>query len=126
MGGIASPAVDPNIDKWITLLCNSIPLYSDAVFFTNLLKLTECFCKRVQSYFGGLQSMFEAKETAGELSVAGTMTDVGNPERSITNLLSGLEYVLARAHTKVTEAARPTSSNQEPANEISKPRALAN
>ena len=125
MGGISSPVVDFNIDKWITLLCNAIPLYTDSVFFANLLKLTDCFCKRTQSYFAALQSMYEERNTFSPL---GENEDVKseNPERSITNLLSGLEYILARAHTKVTEATRPASGTQDNPNETGRSRAQAN
>ena len=125
MAGISSPVVDFNIDKWITLLCNAIPLYADSVFFANLLKLTDCFCKRTQSYFAALQSIYEENNP---ISPLGEDEDAksGNPERSITNLLSGLEYILARAHTKITEAVRPASGTQENSSETGRSRAQAN
>ena len=123
MGGIASPLIDSNIDKWITLLCNSIPTYSDATFFANLLKLTECFCNRVQSFFDTLKNLYEANSEAQKPGFAAAK----DPERSVTNLLSGLEYILARAHTKILDTTRPASSNADtPANEGARSRTLAN
>ena len=82
MTGIASPTIDANMDKWITLLCNSIPLYPDSVFFTHLLKLTECFCKRTQAYFNALQAMYMG--AGSQLEASHPSLAAGNPERSIT------------------------------------------
>ena len=126
MAGISSPAIDTNIDKWITLLCNAIPLYPDSVFFSNLLKLTECFCKRTQDYFAALISMYDDQSATQSPANIQELNILHNPERSITNLLSGLEYILARAHTKVSEAARPPSSKQDNSNEVGRSRAQAN
>ena len=125
MAGISSSDVDTNIDIWTTLLCNAIPMYADSVFFANLLRLTDCFCKRVQSYFVALQSKFE-DEAAADPRPHDSRLNLDNPERSITNLLSGLEYILARAHTKVTEAARSAPSTQDNTNEASRSRSQAN
>ncbi|ETN39836.1 uncharacterized protein HMPREF1541_06062 [Cyphellophora europaea CBS 101466] len=125
MSGISSSSIDANLDKWITLLCNSIPMYPDSVFFANLLKLTACFCQRTQSFFDGLRSMYEgvvqAKNSASTQSNA-------SPERSITNLLSGLEYILARAHTKVIDVTRPPSASQDSSasSEVARSRTVAN
>ncbi|KPI39998.1 Protein dopey [Cyphellophora attinorum] len=123
MGGIASPMIDKNLDKWISLLCNSIPTYSDAIFFANLLKLTACFCNRIQAFFSVNRDLFDPRVESHQLSGTGFRPQEAppdsfakDPERSITNLLSGLEYVLARAHTKIVETGRPASSTggQEP------------
>lgn len=126
MTGISSPKIETNLDKWITLLCNSIPMYSDSTFFANLLKLTACFCQRTQSLFDRLRGLYELSGADDHVSTQATSNAL-NPERSITNLLSGLEYVLARAHTKVIDVARPPSAGPDPlASENSRSRATAN
>lgn len=125
MTGISSPVIESNLDKWITLLCNSIPMYSDSMFFANLLKLTACFCQRTQLLFDRVRVLYEGSPV--EDSSPATTTNALNPERSITNLLSGLEYILARAHTKVVDVTRPSSDGPDPiSNEGSRSRATAN
>jgi hypothetical protein len=123
---ISSPNADPTLEKWITLLCNAIPNYTDLIFFANLLKLTDCFCKRIQRSFTALQSLFELDITRAERKEITTLATTTNPERSITNLLSGLEFILARAHTKIIEATRPSSAARESSADISSNRARAN
>lgn len=121
--GISSPSTEANLDKWITLLCNSIPTFSDATFFANLLKLTACFCKRTQGLFEVLESIYDGHEEPENDQTKKAQT----PERSITNLLSGLEYILARAHTKVVDVQRPASANQEAtAGDTARSRSVAN
>jgi hypothetical protein len=125
MTGIAAPSIETNLDKWITLLCNSIPMYSDSTFFANLLKLTACFCQRSQSLFERVRLLYEGSNIDRSATLA--MSNALNPERSIANLLSGLEYILARAHTKVIEVARPTSNGLDVApSEGSRSRTNAN
>jgi hypothetical protein len=126
MTGISSPSIETNLDKWINLLCNSIPMYSDSTFFANLLKLTACFCDRTQALFDKVRTLYEVSDLEDASTGLGTSTAL-NPERSITNLLAGLEYILARAHTKVVEVTRPTSTGTEvPISEGSRSRATAN
>lgn len=95
--GIATVPIDERLDKWITLLCNFLP--NHAALLPSLLKTTGNFCKRIEQAFEDLQMVFSnGKQSTGSKS----------PERSIINLLSGLEYVLARAHQQIVQS---TSSN---------------
>lgn len=95
--GVATVPIDERLDKWITLLCNFLP--NHAALLPNLLKTTSNFCKRIEQAFEDLQMVFgNGKQATGSKS----------PERSIINLLSGLEYVLARAHQQIVQS---TNSN---------------
>ena len=125
-GGIASPTVDTTIDKWITLLCNALPLYADSVFFSNLIKLTDCFCRRIQWYFDIIKQLYQPAVVSLMRGDVPVQHCAANPERSITNLLAGLEYILARAHTQVTDAARPISAQESTPGDASRLRSLAN
>ncbi|RMD41642.1 hypothetical protein DV735_g3488, partial [Chaetothyriales sp. CBS 134920] len=120
--GITSPANDSHIDKWITVLCNLLPQYPDVVFFSNLLRLTDCFCSRIQEYFDTLKTIYQPGLSDTPPKTATTE----NPERSITNLLVGLEYFLARAHSQVIDAVHPTASQDLTAAEIPQSRTAAN
>ena len=108
MNGISSPDVDSNIDRWISLLCNLIPVLSDAILFARLLKMTATFCDRINVYFELLQTLFDPSITPK----SGTLTAKA-PERSIVNLLAGLEFLLARAHTKLSEPFRVSTASPE-------------
>ncbi|RMZ88909.1 hypothetical protein DV736_g3873, partial [Chaetothyriales sp. CBS 134916] len=120
--GITSPADDSTIDRWIALLCNLLPQYPDAIFFSNLLKLTDCFCNRIQEYFDALKNIYQPGLSDRPAKLGATE----HPERSITNLLAGLEYFLARAHTQVAGSVRPTSDQDLTPAEIPQSRTIAN
>lgn len=107
--GLSSIPADDRLDKWITLLCNFLPNHQSLL--PSLLKATSSFCKRIEQVFGELQSLFDHKIG---------MSLAKSPDRSIANLLSGLEYVLARAHQQVfhldAPQGQPTNgTNQETA-----------
>ena len=106
MNGISSPQVDSNIDKWISLLCNLIPVLPDSVLFARLLKMTETFCDRIHLYFDSLQTLFDPFITPKIETVTARA-----PERSIANLLAGLEFLLARAHSKRSEPSRTSATS---------------
>ncbi|RMZ83309.1 hypothetical protein DV738_g1168, partial [Chaetothyriales sp. CBS 135597] len=77
---------------------------------------------RIQEYFDTLKSIYQP----GSSDLPSKTVTTENPERSITNLLVGLEYFLARAHSQVIDAARPTSGQDLNAAEIPQSRAVAN
>ncbi|KAK5093536.1 hypothetical protein LTR24_004247 [Lithohypha guttulata] len=115
--GLTTIPVDERLDKWITLLCNFLP--NHAALLPSLLKVTNGFCKRIEQIFQDLQAVFSQKTDS---------TAAKSPEKSIANLLSGLEYVLARAHQQVfldvppsataaDEARRDPVSNRSRAND---------
>ncbi|KIW15580.1 hypothetical protein PV08_05628 [Exophiala spinifera] len=109
ISGISSKKVDSHIDKWITLLRNILPLYTTQYLLANMLKLTACFCQRIKSYFGTIQQLCEKCESSDPVDNDADIAVAKYPERSINNLLSGLEFILARAHTHLSD--RPTSSD---------------
>lgn len=100
--GVSTVPIDERLDKWITLLCNFLP--NHAALLPGLLKTTNGFCKRIEQAFEDLQSVFSNGKQA---------TDSKSPERSIVNLLSGLEYVLARAHQHVTNGTVTNAAASE-------------
>ena len=101
--GLATIPADERLDKWITLLCNFLP--NHAALLPSLLKVTSGFCKRIEQIFDDLQAVFSQKIDS---------TSTKSPEKSIANLLSGLEYVLARAHQQVflNVPATSTATNE--------------
>lgn len=125
MAGISSKAIDSTIDKWITLLCNTIPLYSTKNLFANMLKLTSCFCQRTQAYFELMKQLY-GSPTPNSVDGEKAAAIAKNPERSVNNLLAGLEYTLARAHTHLADQSiGKDPSNPSPA-DISQSRSIAN
>lgn len=126
ISGISATAIDATLEKWITLLCNIIPLYSTQQLFANMLKLTACFCQRIKSYFEFMQRLCERPTDATESNGVNADLDSKNPERSINNLLAGLEYILARAHTHLADhVAGPDQPNVNLV-EIAQSRSVAN
>jgi hypothetical protein len=89
--GIAG-TVDQSVDQWITFTCAVIMLHEEKLFQI-LLRVTDCFCTRLEFCLVSLQELFGSKEGI----------NLNNPEKLTTNLLGGLEYVLARAHQRLGE-----------------------
>jgi hypothetical protein len=108
---------DVTIDKWITLLCSALPLYPTQALYANLLRLTATLCDRAKAYFNLLEKMYSSASVATE--------GFRDPERSLNNLLAGLEYILARAHTHLVDRVS-SSANQNPAMEKIPARSIAN
>ncbi|OQV08603.1 hypothetical protein CLAIMM_12848 [Cladophialophora immunda] len=125
ISGISSPAIDSTIDKWITLLCNTIPLYSTQNLFANMLKLTACFCERIKDYFTLMQQLYERPRVSVQANGDRSIRIARNPERSVNNLLAGLEYILARAHTHLVDHASGVEANPN-SSEKSQSRSIAN
>ncbi|KIW96015.1 uncharacterized protein Z519_03081 [Cladophialophora bantiana CBS 173.52] len=125
ISGISSKAIDSTIDKWITLLCNTIPLYSTQNLFANMLKLTACFCDRIKEYFTLMQQLYERPKPNVRFNGDKSITVAKHPERSVNNLLAGLEYILARAHTHLVEHASGVEASSN-SSEKSQSRSIAN
>ncbi|EXJ95313.1 hypothetical protein A1O1_00433 [Capronia coronata CBS 617.96] len=126
MTGISSKAIDATIDKWITVLCNTIPLYSTQTLFANMLKLTACFCQRAKAYFEQMKLLYEKAESTAQTNGGDFLPSAKNPERSLGNLLAGLEYILARAHTHLVDQAAVPESASASATDMSQGRSIAN
>ncbi|KIX93391.1 uncharacterized protein Z520_10810 [Fonsecaea multimorphosa CBS 102226] len=125
ISAISSQAIDSTIDKWITLLCNTIPLYSTQNLFANMLKLTACFCERTKDYFTLMQQLYERPRTTVQANGDKSTRMAKHPERSVNNLLAGLEYILARAHTHLVDHASGVEANPN-TSEKSQSRSIAN
>lgn len=99
--GLSSLPLDERLDKWTTLLCNVLP--NQGSLLPNLLKTTTAFCRRIDDAFSDLQNLYNH---------AGMQGKAKNADRSIANLMSGLEFVVARAHQKIFHD--PLSNGQGP------------
>ncbi|KAJ9608190.1 hypothetical protein H2200_007178 [Cladophialophora chaetospira] len=126
ISGISSKAIDSTIDKWVTLLCNTIPLYSTQNLFANMLKLTACFCDRVKEYFNLMHRLYEIPELTTQLNGDKSTSVSKSPEKSINNLLAGLEYVLARAHTHLVNQISGADESNLSSAEKTQLRSIAN
>jgi hypothetical protein len=126
ISGISSKSIDSTIDKWVTLLCNTIPLYSTQNLFANMLKMTACLCDRVKDYFALMQRLYDGAEVAGHVNGAESIPAAKHPERSINNLLAGLEYVLARAHTHLVDQVSGADESNLSSAEKTQLRSIAN
>lgn len=104
--GLTAPSARNLIEKWVYLLCESLPLHSDTLFQL-LLPIVECLCSQIKSSFQDLQQTFREK----------SFTTHQNAERVSIALLNGLENTLAEAHGKllVQEATfSPSKSPEQP------------
>ncbi|EXJ64104.1 hypothetical protein A1O7_00440 [Cladophialophora yegresii CBS 114405] len=126
ISGISSSGIDSTIDKWVTLLCNTIPLYSTQNLFANLLRLTACFCDRIKDYFALMRRLYDRPEAAAQINGAKATAAAKHPERSINNLLAGLEYVLARAHTHLVDQVSGADESNLSGAEKTQLRSIAN
>ncbi|KAL3452409.1 Dopey, N-terminal-domain-containing protein [Aspergillus insuetus] len=93
--GISSPNSRKIIDKWITLLCEVLPLYSSSIFQI-LLKLVDCLSKDIKQSYASLQSSFQDTESWPH----------DGAEHTTISLLTGFETCIAAAHERLlTEEA---------------------
>jgi hypothetical protein len=90
MFGLSGPNSRPVLEKWITVLMESFPLYSNTVFQI-LLPMVECFVKEIRSSFGELQMVYRNPVVATH----------NHSERASISLLNGFEFVLAKAHDRL-------------------------
>ncbi|KIV91738.1 hypothetical protein PV10_06247 [Exophiala mesophila] len=126
IAGISSNQVDYTIDKWIALLCNILPLYSTQILFAHMLKLTACFCDRTKWYFEAIQTLYGRPTTINPSDDDLRDRSAKNPEKSINNLLAGLEYVLARAHTHLADQSTGADPGTVAAPDATQSRSIAN
>lgn len=126
MAGISSPKVDSMIDKWITLLCNTLPLCSTQNLFTNMLKLTSCFCGSIKRNFEHIQRLYGRAVSSSNANGDSALIEAKNPEKSINNLLAGLEYILARAHTYLSDHSLSSENSNPTTTEVTQSRSIAN
>lgn len=96
--GISSPNSRGIVDRWTSLLCEALPLYSGTIFQI-LLVLVECFCKEIRLTYASLQLPFKQTENWPE----------DRSEHVTTALLAGLETCIATAHERllIEEANTP-------------------
>ncbi|CEO60596.1 Putative Cellular morphogenesis regulator DopA [Penicillium brasilianum] len=88
--GISSAESREIVDKWIGLLCEVLPLYSQSIFQI-LLMLVECFCREIKASFGRLQLAFQQTEDWPQ----------DRSEHVTIALLTGLETCIANAHERL-------------------------
>lgn len=112
MRGLDDMPSDDRLEKWVTLLCNFLP--HQVSLLPNLLRVTNSICTRIHGLFEDIQNAFNGQSSR---------TCSEHVERLIANLLSGLEYILARAHQLVHQKTSdvPSSASKEVSS-----RALAN
>jgi hypothetical protein len=92
------------VDKWIGLLCEVLPLYSQSIFQI-LLMLVECFCREIKASFGRLQLAFQQTEDWPQ----------DRSEHVTIALLTGLETCIANAHERllVEESNAPAAKSPD-------------
>lgn len=104
--GISSAQSREIIDKWISLLCEVLPLYSGSIFQV-LLMLVECFCREIKSSFESLRLAFQQTEDWPH----------DRSEQVTISLLAGLETCIANAHARllVEESTVPAAKSPDQA-----------
>ena len=85
--GVASKASRRHMHQWLSFLESILPTFADAIF-SNLIALVECFCEQVDKAFNELVGLTKSGATQSAMA----------PEMATTDLLDGLEMILARAH----------------------------
>lgn len=97
--GMSSTNSRESVEKWVSLLCEVLPLYSENIFQA-LLLLMECFCREIRNSYANLQLAFKqtldwAEDRSEHVTIA---------------LLAGLETSIATAHERllIEEANVPT------------------
>ncbi|KAL4932619.1 cellular morphogenesis regulator DopA [Aspergillus undulatus] len=104
--GISSSHSRAIIDKWIFLLCETLPLYSSSIFQI-LLTLVECLGKEIKQSYANLQSAFRQTESWPE----------DRSEQTTISLLAGFETCIAAAHERllIEEVNIPTAKSPDQA-----------
>jgi hypothetical protein len=106
--GLTSDQGRPILDRWVVLLCELVPLYSQSMYQI-LIALVESLCEEVAKTFAKLQSLFPpslgfslplARRSPNQSkTLAAAAGD--DLEWSLGHLLNGLEYILAQAHLQL-------------------------
>jgi hypothetical protein len=106
--GLTSDQGRPILDKWVVLLCELVPLYSQSMYQI-LIALVESLCEEISKTFAKLQSLFPSSvrfslplarrgPNQSKMPTAAAGDDL---EWSLGHLLNGLEYILAQAHLQL-------------------------
>ena len=92
------------LHKWISLLCDSLPLWSEGIFQA-ILEIVEHFIKRIQDEYETIQTAFTSDESG----------DATCSDAPLLHLLNGLEFCIASTHDKLVqdEQFAPTSKSPE-------------
>ena len=90
-------------EKWVLLLCETLPLYQGGVFQI-LLMLVECFCREIQNSYTKLRRSFKQTENWSE----------ERAEQVTIALLAGLETCVATAHERLLVEEGSISSAKNP------------
>ena len=106
--GLTSDPARSIIDKWVTLLCELVPLYSRSMYQI-LIALVESLCEEITKTFAKLQFLFPPNSR-----LPLPLVHWGTPESNVpvlpvredlewvlSHLLNGLEYILAQAHLQL-------------------------
>ena len=106
--GLTSDQGRPILDKWVVLLCELVPLYSQSMYQI-LIALVESLCEEIAKTFAKLQSLFPpslrfslplARRGPNQSKMLATATG-DDLEWGLGHLLNGLEYILAQAHLQL-------------------------
>jgi hypothetical protein len=106
--GLTSDQGRPILDKWVVLLCELVPLYSQSMYQI-LIALVESLCGEITKTFAKLQFLFppglrfslplaRRGPSQSKMPAAAAGDDL---EWSLGHLLNGLEYILAQAHLQL-------------------------
>lgn len=101
--GMSSNQAYDNLDKWVDLFCDCLPLYSGLIF-QDLLQIVASLCSQVRSTFAKLQSTF----------VAESYDHIENLPKSLSSLLNALESCLAFAHDRLSETEESFDATKSP------------
>ena len=100
--GIGNASSQDLIQRWVELVCESTYLYTSSTF-SILMKVVECFCKEIELCFGGMKAQYE-KGSSLE----------GDFEGPLSQLLNGLDFLLARAHEQLLSDEESLSALNSP------------
>ncbi|KAF2760891.1 cellular morphogenesis regulator dopa [Pseudovirgaria hyperparasitica] len=98
--GFASPSSRLILDDWVRFLAEVLPMFEDTMY-QNLLPLVESFCGQIEEVFAQLRTTYKNSQHTSQVS----------PDTTIISLLDGLEQILEKAHSRLTdEESRPATA----------------
>ncbi|QDS71284.1 hypothetical protein FKW77_001115 [Venturia effusa] len=103
--GFSLPSSRMVLDNWVTFLVDVLPLFPEAIF-QNLIPLVECFCTQIGMVFEHLKSTFISDQTA--------ISSIISPEPTLISLMTGLEQILAQAHSRLLTEELNASNTKSP------------
>lgn len=101
--GLSASQVRGNLDKWIDLFCDCLPLYSGLIF-QDLLRIVASLCGQIRDTFGKLQRCFITHSPSHD----------ENLPKTLSSLLNGLESCLAFAHDRLSETEESFDVTKSP------------